>query len=411
LSQKPSVLIIKGDEISTSDIESALDSSFEAITVQTGQEGLSLFKDIHQNTKIVLMNWSLPDMPGTTLLSALRAISIIPEIIVFSQSDDSEIAITALRKGAYRFILFPFNHSILNYLITHALENIDFISKFEELSRKVLWENFDHTKRLSLAKEIIQSRQLEGKIVTEEELLSIFPIDNIHDKGREKIKSEIDPALMEYVKESDPPLILIVEDEEMLREILERTLSLIYDVVSAGSGEEALELVRREPDIDAALLDVGLPDISGTELITKIKEINPEIEAIVLTAYRDLDTIADSFRNKAADFLNKPFEDDELLSVLSKAIQKKHFREILKDANKKILEEGLSLRSRVGILKDIYEKRKDENKHLLMEDVYILFPELRESGIPDDQVMSKKIMDDGIWLFIETLKKKIEEQA
>ncbi len=410
MSQKPSILIIKGDEISTSEIESVIDPKFEAITVQTGQEGLSLFKDLHQNTKIVLMNWNLPDMPGTTLLSALKAISIVPEIIVFSQTEDSEIAITALRKGAYRFLAYPFNPSILNYLITYALENINFIAKFEDLSRKVLWENFDHTKRLALAKEIIQKRQLEGKIVTEEELLSIFPIDNIHDKGREKIKSDLDPELIQYVKESDPPLILIVEDEEMLREILERTLSLIYDVVSAGSGEEALELVRQEPDIDAALLDVGLPDISGTELITKIKEVNPEIEVVVLTAYRDLDTIADSFKNKAADFLNKPFEEDELLSVLSKAIQKKHFREILKDANNKILEEGLSVRARVGILNDIYAKRKEENKMLLMEDIYILFPELRHSEIPDDQPVSKKIIEDGIWLYIETLKNKIQDQ-
>ena len=115
--------------------------------------------------------------------------------------------------------------------------------------------------------------------------------------------------------------ILVVDDEHLIRWSLEQNLKKQgYDVIQAASGEDALKLVREDaPDI--VLLDIQLPGINGLEVLEKIKEIDEGIIVIMITALGVVETAVKAMRSGAHDYINKPFNLDELAIVIKKALE------------------------------------------------------------------------------------------
>ena len=115
--------------------------------------------------------------------------------------------------------------------------------------------------------------------------------------------------------------ILVVDDEHLIRWSLEQNLKKQgYEVLTAGSGEDALRLLREEmPDL--ILLDIQLPGINGMEVLEKIKEMDEEVIVIMVTALGVLETAVKAMRLGAYDYLNKPFNLDELAIVIKKALE------------------------------------------------------------------------------------------
>jgi two-component system response regulator AtoC len=115
--------------------------------------------------------------------------------------------------------------------------------------------------------------------------------------------------------------ILVVDDEHLIRWSLEQNLKKQgYEVFTAGSGEEALKVVREETP-DLMLLDIQLPGISGLEVLEKVKETEEEIIVIMVTALGVLETAVKAMRMGAYDYINKPFNLDELGIVIRKALE------------------------------------------------------------------------------------------
>ena len=115
--------------------------------------------------------------------------------------------------------------------------------------------------------------------------------------------------------------ILVVDDEHLIRWSLEQNLKKQgYEVVVAGSGEDALRMVR-EQQPDLVLLDIQLPGISGIEVLEKIKDIDDEIIVIMLTAHGGLETAVNAMRLGAHDYVSKPFNLDELSIIIKKALE------------------------------------------------------------------------------------------
>jgi DNA-binding NtrC family response regulator len=119
--------------------------------------------------------------------------------------------------------------------------------------------------------------------------------------------------------------VLIVEDDEVFLRPLRRALELGgFDVLTAGSGEEALELLKRE-DVDLALTDQRLPGMDGVAVVRQLKTEHPEVGVVVMTAYGTIGAAVEATRLGAEDYLVKPFEPDEILLVLRRALE---FREL-----------------------------------------------------------------------------------
>lgn len=117
------------------------------------------------------------------------------------------------------------------------------------------------------------------------------------------------------------PTILVVDDEPGARQSLEVILEDDYRVLSAESGREALEVLQRE-SIDLILLDVNMPDMDGLAVLRKIKEQDDEMDVIMVSALNLARKAVDSIRLGAYDYITKPYEPEDILSTVHRAISK-----------------------------------------------------------------------------------------
>jgi|GEM_PF-4546309 len=115
--------------------------------------------------------------------------------------------------------------------------------------------------------------------------------------------------------------VLVVEDEEDIRSGLVELLKKSYSVHEAASGAEAVEkAVDLFPYLDAGivLLDIKLPDLSGLEVLKKIKEHDPALSVIMVTAMKDTKLAVEAMDKGASDYITKPFDPEELLSKMKR---------------------------------------------------------------------------------------------
>jgi len=121
--------------------------------------------------------------------------------------------------------------------------------------------------------------------------------------------------------------ILVVDDEVAIRRALERFLtSLGYQVWGVGSAEDALKVVDKEV-IDLALIDLVMPQMDGVELIRRIKVVSSNIVPIVMTAYGTITSAVEAMRAGAYHYLTKPFELDDIASLIETALEHQQLKE------------------------------------------------------------------------------------
>ncbi len=123
------------------------------------------------------------------------------------------------------------------------------------------------------------------------------------------------------------PKILVVDDEEALRFLLASELEAeAFEVQSAGDGDEAIELVRKKSEegdrFDVVLLDIKMPRVDGFEVLKYVKGNVPETKVIMLTAYADVKNAIESLRLGASDFVSKPYDLDDILTSINRALGK-----------------------------------------------------------------------------------------
>jgi DNA-binding NtrC family response regulator len=120
--------------------------------------------------------------------------------------------------------------------------------------------------------------------------------------------------------------ILVVDDEEQMRDLLAKVLERKgYQVSVCGDGAEALALLEREPS-DLVITDVRMPGLNGMEALRAIKELNPEIVVLIMTAFGSIDQAVQAVKEGAYDYINKPFKIDEILLTIEKALEERHLR-------------------------------------------------------------------------------------
>ncbi len=117
--------------------------------------------------------------------------------------------------------------------------------------------------------------------------------------------------------------ILFVDEEEPVRNLLQRVLKEAgYDVVTATNGQEALDKVS-QLNVGVVLLDIKMPGMSGMEVLQQITTNWPETCVVMATAAGDAQTAVEAMKAGAYDYITKPFNRDDVVLKVQKAIEKR----------------------------------------------------------------------------------------
>jgi len=116
--------------------------------------------------------------------------------------------------------------------------------------------------------------------------------------------------------------ILIVDDEQSYRQLL----GLVFEgdghaIRTASNGREALALIQTEP-ADIIISDVKMPDMDGIELLAAVRETQPDLGVVLMTAFASVETAREAFKLGADDFITKPFDVEELKLIVKKTLEK-----------------------------------------------------------------------------------------
>ncbi len=118
------------------------------------------------------------------------------------------------------------------------------------------------------------------------------------------------------------PTVLVVDDEPGVRASLRQILMDDCEILEAVDGASALEAIRRR-EVDMVLLDVRLPDARGTDLLGQIKAVDESIEVILVTAVKEVRTAVEAIKQGAYDYLTKPFDVDEIRTLVLRAVERR----------------------------------------------------------------------------------------
>ena len=130
--------------------------------------------------------------------------------------------------------------------------------------------------------------------------------------------------------------ILIVDDEMGPRESLKVILKPYFNVYTAERGGQAIEILNQVP-IDLVTLDLKMPGLPGTKVLEKMKERDPDIEAIIITGYGSMDTAIEGLRLGAFDYISKPFDVNHILTLVRRALERRNARLKLREIKTEFL--------------------------------------------------------------------------
>lgn len=122
--------------------------------------------------------------------------------------------------------------------------------------------------------------------------------------------------------DASKPSILVVDDEMGPRESLKMILNPYYNVHTAERGMQAVEMLKQIP-VDLVTVDLKMPGFSGINVLEKVKQHDPDIEAIIITGYGSLDTAIEGLRLGAFDYISKPFDVNHILSLVRRGLERR----------------------------------------------------------------------------------------
>jgi two-component system sensor histidine kinase/response regulator len=175
--------------------------------------------------------------------------------------------------------------------------------------------------------------------------LNAEPIDNDNDA----------PAVMPKRRGT----LLIVDDEDGPRQSLRVIFKDDYDLLMADDGPSAIELAQKN-EIDVAVLDIRMAGMSGIEVLERLKYVNPNIEAIMMTAFETTDTIRQALRLRACDYINKPFDIATMRGAVNQAMQRRRLEGEIHSSAEKVQE----------LLTELQEQRIEEQISKTRGDIY-----------------------------------------
>lgn len=179
-----------------------------------------------------------------------------------------------------------------------------------------------------------------------------------------------------------PEKILLVDDDIDFREEMRDYLEG-YDIVEASNGVEALKLLKRANEIGVAILDVMMPGLSGTEVLSEMKKIDPDLGVVILTGHGSKDVVVEALKGRADDYIEKPSGIDKIKDVIDRLLAKRRGEAAIDTTDTK----GKILKIRRFIEKNCFKKTtlKDAAESVCLSPKYLsrIFKEETGTGFSE----------------------------
>jgi DNA-binding NtrC family response regulator len=399
------ILLIDSDNKRVKRMQGVLHSEFEVITANNQDMALDLFKLMQSNIRVVLLHINNEASEALDFLEKMKQNSLFAEFIVYSEKEDLDLALEVMRKGAYDYIPETLLTKKLIHSIEHSLEASDILKRIRDYVGIQFVNKIGGNKKLWYLQEILAKRKKQGRIISTEEIIAIFN-SNI-DNNLAANKGLLNKFGFEK-SVSDKGKILLIEDDIKLAESIKLVIGSEYDVIIAKDGKTGVRYIKKQADISVVMLDINLPDASGKALLPKLKLLNQEVEIIVMSTFSSIDDAIKLLRAGAFDYLDKPFNKDHLKSSIARAMQKISLKHFLPEFYKRFVENNISYKCKMSMLRDLVRQRNAEEKYLLMEDIYLFFPDLAMIGIDCKEKVKSNFDDEGLTAFIEHLRSRIK---
>lgn len=158
-------------------------------------------------------------------------------------------------------------------------------------------------------------------------------------------------------------VVLVVDDDPGVLKSLSCLLSERYVVIACSGAEEAFSRTR-DGEIAAVLSDIKMPSVSGLELLERMRTLLPDVPVILMTAYAEIDAALSALKNKAFDFIIKPFDPDKLLETVERAVtsrrialrEREHRNELQESVRQKSAELARVLEQMKGMSFEMVER-------------------------------------------------------
>jgi|GEM_PF-1639277 len=375
-------------------------STYRVNHALTAKEGLDFLDSKSAGCTAVLLDLSVEDEDALSVLQKVKSKHPMIEVITLSAILKPKWAIEVMRLGGYAFETYEATLEMMEGYITQIFDQFNLFTLAETFCRNRMTEEMDV--RLSVALEFLIKRRFEGHPLSIEELSVFFPIGNSEEAtdALQKLQRHFDTNDTE---KQNKPRVLVVEDEALVSDMLQALLIgvLHYDVVLAKSKSEALALIDNEDFFQVAILDIGLPDGHGIDLIKPLLNKNADTQVIMLTAFKDLEMITQSFKWGAVDYMTKPFQGLTFQQVVSKAVQRSIYKAFIPQSpNSLVLRYSDNTMLRIDMLKEFVAMRQKKNKDVHSREMALFLPCFRQATSYSSQGLDTATMNPGVAPFI-----------
>jgi DNA-binding NtrC family response regulator len=152
------------------------------------------------------------------------------------------------------------------------------------------------------------------------------------------------------------PRVLVVDDKENMLTLFEKILGSAYELTTAADGTRALSLIAGRP-FDLVVTDIRMPGADGFEILKAVKSQVPETEVVMMTAYASVQKAVEAIKQGAYDYIQKPFDPDDVSLIVARAIERKRLREQAANLRREL--EGVygfdNIVGKSPAMRDVYE--------------------------------------------------------
>jgi len=394
-----SVVLIGPFKDGASGLKNDLDQTHQVLYLPTFASVIdSLHANPYMSQAPIVLDLLVPDEDGLAVLEHLKLVSPYQEVVVLAPTSNPDWAIASMGLGAYVYLTYDVSSRVLGTYLQQIRSQANWFDQTEQLMQKKMISQMDV--RLALAHELLSKRRQEGQTLGPSDFLILFGCTKNEESQR--LADQLTQGLL-----ASPPLaqVLLLEDEPMIAAPIQALLHSKghCQVTIASCIHEAKGLLDSTTHWQLAILDIGLPDGSGLDLMTPIRDHSPHSELVILTAYHELELIQTAFKQGASDYLQKPFRAYQLLQVMGRAIQRSHYHTLLPGALTAVPSLTVTLPFRMTLLAELIAWRRQKNRAINTRELSVFIPSLLKSSMTHlDQWYDAVLFEGGLTLFLHT---------